>query len=165
MKKYFCVSLLVCGCAAFQACAADSAQIRFTMEVPTPTCHVNVESTRDLGTLEQGRQEHPDIPLNVSCTGEVKHALTVQPVAANVLQSDNRRLSVPMNGNAPSKSGPFLWLEQDGMIVKLTGKVSDAICKEVGSSQTCNVTPVTKLQENSAIGDGAVAVRFNVVYP
>jgi hypothetical protein len=158
LKSYLCLGLLIC------TGAAQSAEVTFTMKVPKPTCNVTVTPNKNLGVLSRGTQTHPDIPVSVSCDGVVKNALTARPVTANVLQNDNIRLVVPM-GNATSPGGPFLWLKSANKDVKLTGALNDAFCTVTGQSQTCNVTPVTEVGPNSAVGDGSVTIRFDMVYP
>ncbi|HEI6857239.1 TPA: hypothetical protein SK272_004242 [Yersinia enterocolitica] len=165
-KKFFCIGFLVCAGAAFQACAANSASVTFSMSVPTPTCSVSVESTQDLRELGKGEQRHPDIPITITCSGVVKNALTAEPVERKRLQSDNKTLFVPIGGSESSKDGPFLTLnDSNGLAIKLTGKKNDAFCSSTGEGQTCYVTPVTNVKKNSPVGEGSVAIRFSVVYP
>ncbi len=165
IKKYFFISLLVCGGSTFQARAAESAQITFSMNVPTPTCSVSVVSSRNLGTLEKGEQEHSDFPVSVTCSGSVRHALTAEPVVRRGLQSDNERIFVPIGGRSPSGAGPFLSLrDAAGSTIKLTGKNSDAFCTSTDDDGSCYITPVTEMTESSPVGEGSVAIRFNLIY-
>ena len=159
IKSLFCLGLLFC------IGSAQSAEVTFTMNVPKPTCNVTVDSNKSLGVLNRGTQTHPALSVYISCDGVVKNALTARPVTANVLQNDNIRLAVPMGGNTALPGGPFLWLKSANKDVKLTGALNDAFCTVTGQSQTCNVTPVTEVGSNSAIGNGSVTIRFDMVYP
>jgi len=161
ITKYFFIGFLFCGAAAFQASAKESAEIVFSMSVPRPSCSVSVESSRDLGVLKLGEQEHPNIPVTIACSGKVETALTAEPVDRRRLQTDNKKLSVPIDG----EDGPLLWLaDDDGSTIQLTGNKRHAFCTTKGEGQTCNVTPLTYVRENTPVGKGSVAIRFNVVY-
>ncbi|CSQ81850.1 hypothetical protein [Shigella sonnei] len=165
ITKYFFIGFLFYGAAAFQASAKESANIVFSMSVPRPSCSVSVESSRNLGELEKGVQEHSDFPVNVKCSGSVRHALTAEPVVRRGLQSDNERIFVPIGERSPSGAGPFLSLrDEKGSTIKLTGKKGDAFCTSTDNDDSCYITPVTEVTESSPVGTGSVAIRFNVVY-
>lgn len=166
ITKYFFIGFLFYGAAAFQASAKESAEIVFSMSVPRPSCSVSVEPSMNLGELEKGEQEHSDFPVNVTCSGSVRHALTAEPVVRRGLQPDNERIFVPIGGSSLSGAGPFLSLrDEKGSTIKLTGKKDDAFCTSTDNDGSCYITPVTKVTESSPVGKGSVAIRFNVVYP
>lgn len=161
ITKYFFIGFLFYGAAAFQASAKESAEIVFSMSVPRPGCSVSVESSRNLGELKPGKQEHPDIPVTIACSGTVKTALIAEPVDRRKLLTDNTTLFVPIEG----EEGPHLRLVDDnGLAIKLTGMKSDAFCTNTGEGQTCHVTPLTNVRKGTPVGKGSVAIRFNVVY-
>lgn len=164
INKYFCISLLVCGAATFQAHAAESAQITFTMNVPTPTCSVSVPATKDLGELKYGVVEHNNFPVSVTCSGEVRHALTAEPVERRGLQSDNERVFVPIGGSTPSADGPFLSLREGNSMIKLSGNRNDAFCNSAADDHACYIIPVTEVTKRSPVGQGSVAIRFNLIH-
>ncbi len=135
------------------------------MSVPRPTCSVSVDPTKELGELEKGEQEHSGFPVNVTCSGSVRHALTAEPVVRRGVQPDNERIVVPIGGRSPSGAGPFLSLrDEKGSTIKLTGKKDDAFCTSTDDDASCYITPVTEVTESSPVGEGSVSIRFNLIY-
>lgn len=163
MKKsnYFGFLLLLSSGVSFSATAAD---VVILMSNPQPTCNVSVKPAQDLGELVAGDRRHTAFPITIACSGTIKSALTAQNLSG-ALQVDEYRVSVPMN-TVGAGNGPFLWLQDElGNNLKLTGKASDSFCTETKSNRTCNVTPWTSTNADSGWGDGAVTMRFEIIYP
>ncbi|HEI6739901.1 TPA: hypothetical protein SJ142_004485 [Yersinia enterocolitica] len=145
--------------------------IPVTIINPKPTCGISVRSHYPLNSLNEGRKNHKQFPVVLSCPGNVKSALKASLLAGSdaKLLGDGYRVAVSIDEQPPSSvTGPFFWLQDnDGRPIKLTDSDADAFCiATTEQSRTCSITPVTDVHADSLRGEvGVVSVNFNVIYP
>ncbi|ENS2154636.1 TPA: hypothetical protein RU934_004778 [Escherichia coli] len=144
-----------------QAAASAETAVDITVSNPRPTCDISVRSDYFL-TMEPGEKKYSSFPVSINCTGAVRTALTAQNIGGG-LQSNGYQVAVSLS-NSGRGAKPLFWLvDTNAQIIYLTG--GSHFCDAIQQYRECVLVPVTKMFANSGWGEGAVTVRFNVVYP
>ena len=180
-KGYLWPGILLCGCMAFQAGAAD---VEFQMKYTQPTCEVKFDNGQSsleyfLGDLLPGQQKkHAPFTVIIDCPEQGNTALKTV-IKANLteggrVRSGGRTALLNVEGDSgvtePGNidTTPLFWLEtNDGKKVNLRN--DEVFCTRTDTTQAqpnrCQLTPVTEVPAQAVQGELFAVVQMTVDYP
>ncbi|EDV7203291.1 hypothetical protein F9N64_19710 [Salmonella enterica] len=143
-----------------QTQAADSVQIMVTATAINPPCTIDVPPVVYLGSIHYGEKRYRPIDLTVNCESPSLYVVYAQ-AGGNLVSGSSTTME--MSG---ADTLAHFWLEESGKPIKLNGEsnLTDSGFCNGTSSQTCAVTPATRVDNKAQKGDRGAVIKFSIRY-